>query len=94
MTMPRLSARLTRLEAEAAERIALVVNVPAEKQLAAWIISEFDPEEWNALPPGETPTAPRFDADHGALVFHPDSAQAKAIIDGIEDRSHTDPNGG
>lgn len=53
--MPKLSARLTRLEAEAAERIAPAVNVPAEKQLAAWIIRLTTAEEDPFAPEEEDP---------------------------------------
>ena len=58
---------------------------PPEKQFEACVIDEFDPDRWDRLPGNEDA---RFDAERGALVFHPDSPQARAIIEaGLHDET-------
>jgi hypothetical protein len=46
------------------------------KQVEVCLFDAFDPERWDRL--ADTGDA-RFDADRGALLFHPDSVQARAI---------------
>lgn len=51
---------------------------PPDKQLEVCVIDEFDLDRWDRLPGGSDA---RFDAERGALVLHPDSPQARAILE-------------
>lgn len=78
MTATSMNHRIGKLEDRIARRPA-ATDFRADatmKQVEVCLVDAFDPERWDRLPgTGDA----RFDADRGALLFHPDSVQARAI---------------